>query len=110
MKETQFMEWTQEQDDAIEYRDSSAIVSAAAGSGKTAVLVEHVIRLICDEENPVMADKLALVTFTEKAAAEMRERLKNALSAKTVEEPENAFLSEQLIRLQDASSRHTVSV
>ena len=58
------MEWTTEQQTAIDFHGGSAIVSAAAGSGKTAVLVERVIKLLLDEENKTEADKLVIATFT----------------------------------------------
>ena len=65
--------WTEEQLSAIETRNSNLLIAAAAGSGKTAVLVERIIRIITDEENPVDIDKLLVVTFTSAAASEMRE-------------------------------------
>ena len=95
------MGFTLEQIKAIEYRDRSAVVSASAGSGKTSVLVEHIAGLISDEENPVPADRLAVVTFTEKAAAELRQRLDSRVE-KLLEEQPSDFLQEQLIRLSQA--------
>ena len=65
-------EWTEDQTHAIEARGGSIIVGAAAGSGKTAVLVERVIRLLTDEKDPVNADELLIVTFTKAATSEMR--------------------------------------
>ena len=65
--------WTKEQLSAIETRNSNLLIAAAAGSGKTAVLVERIIRIITDEENPIDIDKLLVVTFTSAAASEMRE-------------------------------------
>lgn len=95
--------FTLEQQRAIEYRgDKSAAVSASAGSGKTMVLVEHIAHLISDRENPVYADRLAAVTFTEKAAAELRGRLEVRISALLAESPEDDFLREQLVRLSSA--------
>ena len=67
--------WTDSQNNAINARGSNIIVSAAAGSGKTAVLVQRVINMITDENNPVSIDKLLIVTFTNAAAAEMRARI-----------------------------------
>ena len=67
-------EWTEDQKKVIGLKDRNILVSAAAGSGKTAVLVERIIRIITDSENPVDVDKLVVVTFTKAAAAEMRER------------------------------------
>ena len=71
--------WTKEQLSAIETRNCNLLVAAAAGSGKTAVLVERIIRIITNEENPVDIDKLLVVTFTNAAAAEMRERILDAI-------------------------------
>ena len=75
------MEWTNDQINAISAR-GNVIVTAAAGSGKTAVLVERVIKKLSDENNPVSADRLLIVTFTNAAAAEMRRRIEKALSDK----------------------------
>ena len=66
--------WTKEQLDAIEAKDRAIVVSAAAGSGKTAVLVEKLLRILSDRENPVPADRIAVVTFTNDAAAQMKQR------------------------------------
>ncbi len=73
------MKWTDEQWQAINERDCNLLVAAAAGSGKTAVLVERIVRFITDKENPVDIDRLLVVTFTNAAAAEMRERIGIAL-------------------------------
>ena len=81
--------WTNEQLQAIETRRCNLLVAAAAGSGKTAVLVERIIRIITDEENPVDIDKLLVVTFTSAAASEMRERIGDAISKKLDENPED---------------------
>lgn len=97
------MNWTDEQEKAISFRGGSAVVSAAAGSGKTAVLVERVIRLLKDEENPVSADELVVATFTEKAAGELKTRLNAALSRAMEENPQSEYLKEQLLKLEDAS-------
>ena len=72
------MTWTDDQRKVIELRDRNILVSAAAGSGKTAVLVERIIKIITDKEHPVDIDRLLIVTFTNAAAAEMRERIGNA--------------------------------
>ena len=69
------MQWTAEQQKVIELRNRNILVSAAAGSGKTAVLVERIIRMLTDEAHPVDVDRLLIVTFTEAAAAEMKERI-----------------------------------
>ena len=64
--------WTKEQQKVIDLRKRNILVSAAAGSGKTAVLVERIIQMVCDESHPVDIDRLLIVTFTNAAAAEMR--------------------------------------
>ena len=69
------MNWTEEQREVIETRDKNILVSAAAGSGKTAVLTERILTLVTDKEHPVDIDRLVVVTFTRAAAAEMRERI-----------------------------------
>ena len=69
------VEWTKEQRQVIELRDRNILVSAAAGSGKTAVLVERIIKRITDEQHPVDVNRLLVVTFTNAAAAEMSERI-----------------------------------
>ena len=77
--------WTDDQLKAIEGRGGSLVVSAAAGSGKTAVLVERVIRRLTDTENRCPADKLVIVTFTRAAAANMKERIDAALTKRIAE-------------------------
>ena len=79
--------WTDEQKKVIETRHRNLLVSAAAGSGKTAVLVERVIHMITDPEHPVDIDKLLVMTFTNAAAAEMRERVETALGKLLDEDP-----------------------
>lgn len=71
--------WTREQKQVIEGREKSLLVSAAAGSGKTAVLVERIIQMITEGENPKDIDRLLVMTFTRAAAAEMRERSRRRL-------------------------------
>lgn len=94
---------TVEQKKAVEYRgERSAVVSASAGSGKTYVLVEHIVRLITDRENIVPADRIAAVTFTEKAAAELKQRLDRRISELLEQSPDDEFLRDQLIRLSGA--------
>ena len=82
------MKWTSEQKNVIDFRDRNILVSAAAGSGKTAVLVERIIKRITDKENPVDIDKLLVVTFTKAAAAEMRQRLGKRLNKEATSDPE----------------------
>lgn len=89
------MEWTPKQKAVIDARKSSLLVSAAAGSGKTAVLVERIIQLICDRDNPVDLDRLLVMTFTNAAAAQMRERIGQALEKKMEEEPDREHLQVQ---------------
>ncbi|MBO5929753.1 MAG: helicase-exonuclease AddAB subunit AddA, partial [Clostridia bacterium] len=94
--------WTEEQSAAIASREQNLLVSAAAGSGKTAVLVGRIISRLTDDKNPIAADRLLVVTFTNAAAAEMRERILNALTSLTEEHPENAFLANQLLLVKKA--------
>lgn len=95
--------WTNEQLSAIKTRNCNLLVAAAAGSGKTAVLVERIIKIITDEENPVDIDKLLVVTFTNAAAAEMRERIANAISKALDENPDSKNLQNQLTLLNRAN-------
>ncbi len=96
-------EWTTAQKAAIEARNADVLVAAAAGSGKTAVLVERIIERISDSQQPVDIDRLLVVTFTNAAAAEMRQRIGEALTKRLEEEPENELLSRQLSLLPKAS-------
>lgn len=89
------MKWTTKQAEAIETRDKNILVSAAAGSGKTAVLVERILRLIIEEH--IGVDELLVVTFTNAAASEMKGKIISAIRKKIEEHPEDAlFLREQL--------------
>ena len=94
--------WTPAQRAAIEDRGGALLVSAAAGSGKTAVLTERAVRLITDPEHPVDADKLLIVTFTNAAAAELRARIGQALLRLSVQQPHNTALRRQRMLLQRA--------
>ncbi len=96
-------EWTNEQRQAIYASGGSVLVSAAAGSGKTAVLVERVIKLITREENPIDADRLLIVTFTRDAAAEMQQRISDALTKLLEADPYNPRLLRQRRLLYNAS-------
>ena len=82
--------------------DGSIIVSAAAGSGKTAVLVERVIRMLTDEASPVMADKLLIVTFTNAAAAELSLRIEKRLEQELAANPDSLLLQKQQILISNA--------
>ena len=95
-------EWTSEQQKAITLTGGGILVSAAAGSGKTAVLVERIIRRITSADNPIPADKLLVATFTNAAAAEMRGRVDLRLRELLAENPGDAFLERQLLLLQKA--------
>ena len=94
--------WTPEQQQSIDARGGSLLISAAAGSGKTAVLVERIIGLITDPAHRVDVDRLLVVTFTRAAAAEMRGRLSEALSKKMAEEPDNRYYQKQQMLLPRA--------
>ena len=94
--------FTVDQQKVIDTRDKNILVSAAAGSGKTAVLVERIIKRIMDKENPIDIDKLLVVTFTNAAAAGMKERISNAIQAKLVEEPDNVHLQRQAVLVHQA--------
>lgn len=95
--------WTKEQQSAIDTRGCNLLVAAAAGSGKTAVLVERILKIVSNEEKPVDIDKLLVVTFTSAAAAEMRERIGNAISKALEDNPESRLLQRQLTLLNRSS-------
>ena len=94
--------WTKEQQQVIDLRKRNILVSAAAGSGKTAVLVERILQMVMDEEQPVDIDRLLVVTFTNAAAAEMRERVSQALERRLKECPGNPHLERQLTLLHNS--------
>ena len=94
--------WTPAQRSAIEERNKTLLVSAAAGSGKTAVLTERIIRTITDTEHPVEITELLIVTFTRAAAGEMRKRIAKALNAALSEHPGSTHLTRQLMLLGSA--------
>ena len=95
--------WTENQKRAIAARGKQVLVSAAAGSGKTAVLTERVKNILCDEENPCSPSEILVVTFTKAAAAEMRERIGKALKDEIKNHPEKKmFLKKQLNLLPTA--------
>lgn len=94
--------FTPEQQKVIDLHDRNILVSAAAGSGKTAVLVERIIKMISDEEKKVDIDRLLVVTFTNAAAAEMRERISRAIDKGLEEQPENQHLQRQAALLHNA--------
>lgn len=94
--------FTQEQLQVIELHHCNILVSAAAGSGKTAVLVERIIRMICDEAHPVDIDRLLIVTFTNAAAAEMRERIAAGIAEQLEKHPESEHIQRQSTLLHNA--------
>lgn len=91
--------WTTDQRHAIECRKGSVLVSAAAGSGKTAVLVERVIRRLTDKDNPCSAEDLLIVTFTRAATAQMREKIGAAILKRLSEDPTDRHLRRQYMLL-----------
>jgi len=97
------VKWTEEQQKVISLRDRNILVSAAAGSGKTAVLVERIIRKLTDETAPSDVDRLLIVTFTEAAAAEMKERIGAAIEKKLAERPGDAHLEQQATLIHSAA-------
>lgn len=94
--------FTADQQKVIDLRDCNILVSAAAGSGKTAVLVERIIQMISNKDKPVDIDRLLIVTFTKAAAAEMRERIGLAISSRLETDPDNAHLQRQATLLHNA--------
>ena len=94
--------WTDEQQKAIECRHRNLLVSAAAGSGKTAVLTARILAMVTDQTCPVDVDRILVVTFTKAAAAEMRDRIRKAIRDQAEKEPENAQLRRQLSLLSHA--------
>lgn len=95
--------WTEDQQKAILTRDCNLLVAAAAGSGKTAVLVERIIKIVTDEHRPTDIDKLLVVTFTNAAASEMRERIGEAISRELHKNPQSKLLQRQLTLLNKSS-------
>lgn len=94
--------WTKEQLEAITARNTGIIVSAAAGSGKTSVLVERLLGILSDTENKIPADRIVVVTFTNDAAAQIKQRLSAALSQAIENDPDNLWLCRQQALLQTA--------
>src|SRR5690625_776794 len=95
--------WTKEQEKAIYTKHKDILVAAAAGSGKTAVLVERIIQRILAEDDPIDIDNLLVVTFTRAAAQEMKNRIGHALEEAIAENPSSHHLKKQLSLLQRAS-------
>ena len=96
------VEWTEEQREVLDARNPALLVSAAAGSGKTAVLSSRIVSLLLDREKPLQIDRILVVTFTNAAAAEMRERIAAEIAKACEREPENAHLRKQLALVHHA--------
>ncbi len=96
------MQWTNEQRRAFSLKQKEILVSAAAGSGKTTVMVERVLALITDAAHPVDVDRLLIVTFTNAAASSMRQKIRNAIDQKRAEDPENIHLQRQALLVDHA--------
>ena len=96
-------QWTDDQWEAIITRGDNILVAAAAGSGKTAVLIERILRLITSEQQPVDVDRLLVATFTKAAADEMRHRMREALEKRLLQDPDSAHVRRQLALIHRAS-------
>ena len=96
------MQWTSDQQQVIDKRDDNILVSASAGSGKTAVLVARILAYITDAIQPVDIDRLLIVTFTKAAAGEMRERIGKAISDALLGDPDNEHLQRQASLIHNA--------
>ena len=94
--------WTEEQRRVIDTRNCNILVSAAAGSGKTAVLVERILQLITDQQHPIDIDQLLIVTFTRAAAGEMKERIRQAIEKQLETDRENEHLQRQSVLVHHA--------
>src|SRR5699024_3352527 len=97
------VKWTEEQAEAIYFEGSDILVSAAAGSGKTAVLVERIIQKVIKENDPLNIDEILVATFTNAAAAEMRNRIGDTLEKSLAANPTSKHLQKQLSLLQHGS-------
>lgn len=95
--------WSDDQWRAISLSGSNMLIAAAAGSGKTAVLVERIIQKLCSTEHPLSVDRLLVATFTKAAASEMRQRIREALEKELARNPDNEHLGRQLAMLGRAS-------
>ena len=104
-----YTQWTPEQESAIKSRCADIFVSAAAGSGKTAVLTQRIVDILLDEKNPCNADELLVVTFTKAAASEMKQRIEIKIDNLIWEKPQNKRLKRQksLLKIADISTIHS---
>ena len=98
-------EWTKAQSDAINALDGSVLVSAAAGSGKTATLTQRIIQSITDKDSPADISKMLIVTFTKAAATELKDRIFKTISNELTLDPTNKHLNDQLIKLVTRASK-----
>lgn len=96
------VKWTEEQQKVIDTHGIDVLVSAAAGSGKTAVLVARILEMVTSPVHPVDIDRLLVVTFTNAAAAEMRQRIRDALEVRAEQEADNEHLQRQLVLIHNA--------
>ena len=96
------VKFTPEQQKVIDLQGCNILVSAAAGSGKTAVLTERIVKKVCDEKKPVDIDRLLIVTFTNAAAAEMRERIAAGIAARLEEHPDSEHIQRQATLIHNA--------
>lgn len=97
------MQWTSDQKKIIEAKNCNLLVSAAAGSGKTAVLVERIIQMVTDAENPIDINELLVVTFTKAAASQMKDKIRRAMETIIEKHPENQHIQKQLHLLNQAN-------
>ena len=96
------IKFTEQQQSVIRTSDKNILVSAAAGSGKTTVLVERIIRKITRKDNPVRIDKILVLTFTNAAAAQMREKIEEAIEKQIKENPDDENLARQAVLVHNA--------
>lgn len=97
------MNWTDDQQQIIEARNCNLLVSAAAGSGKTAVLVERIIQMVSDKDAPIDIEDLLVVTFTKAAASQMKDKIAKALEKRLDEEPDNEHYLNQVNNIHRAN-------
>ena len=103
MSDKEKISWSDTQKNIIDSKNENILVSAGAGAGKTAVLVEKIVRRVLDNKNPLNIDEILVVTFTEKAALEMKERITKSLTEKLINEPSNKRIKAQLKLINKAN-------
>lgn len=94
--------WTPKQKQAIDTRGKTLLISAAAGSGKTATLTERIVKKLTDESNPANISRMLIVTFTRLSAADLKRKISNAISDELAKNPTSQYLSKQLVLLESA--------